>query len=254
MKHPVHSSQFIQRYMYIDKFSKSKILPLLFGFFWAVFCWGIGGISYYEILQAEAEQREIELSRRIIVIYDLVGEQGILVISFLLGIGSLYLGWRNYKIKNTPLLTQDELSSDEIFIPYHNDPYEVTESDISVLESQIGFSLPKDYRDFLLRYNGGRPIAGTFNDNIEIDYFYNLVTDNQELLLSEIFRDVPNYGYGLPIAHTLAGDLLILSAEGEVFFLDAYIFCNDDGEFLDETEDEPEYIAESFTELLESLY
>ncbi|AOF52334.1 SMI1/KNR4 family protein [Rodentibacter caecimuris] len=245
MRHPVHNPQFVQRYMYIDKLSKSKMLPLFIGFFWAVCCWGIGGVSYYQILQAEAEQKEIVLWRPVTVIYDLVGGEAVLVISLLLGIGSLYFGWRNYKIKNTSLI-QGESVNDE------TGSYKVTVGDINALERQIGFSLPQDYRDFLLRYNGGSPLASLFNDNIEIDYFYNLVTDNRELQLSEIFERLPNYG--LPIAVTFAGDLLILAPKGEIFFFDIEIFCDDEGEFLSDIDDEPECIAESFTALLEGLY
>lgn len=241
MTHPVHNPQFIQRYMYIDKLSKSKIFPLLFGFFWAVLCWGIGGMSYYQILQAEAEQREIRLWRPVARIYELAGGEAVLVISLLLGIGSLYFGWRNYKIKNTSS-KQDE---------YADKP---TYKDIMALEKQIGFLLPPDYRKYLLRHNGGKPIACKLNEYIEIDYFYNLVTENLELQLSEIFNNVPNYGYGLPIAQTLAGDLLVLSPEGAVLLFDVDIFADDDGEFLSDIDDEPEYIAESFTALLEGLY
>ncbi|MCQ9120407.1 hypothetical protein BKG95_09275 [Rodentibacter pneumotropicus] len=249
MKHPVHNLQFVQRYMYIDKLSTSKILPLLIGFFWAVCCWAIGGVSYYQILQAEAKQKEIVLWRPITVIYNLAGGEAVLVISLLLGIVSFYFGWRNYKIKNTPLI-QDKSKNDKA---HYNNPYKVTVGDISALEQQIGFSLPQDYRDFLLCYNGESPVACVFNDKIEIDYFYNLVTDNLELRLSEIFNNVPNYGYGLPIAQTLAGDLLVLSPKGEILFFDVEIFCDDEGEFLYDIEDEPECIAESFTMLLQSL-
>ncbi|OOF37907.1 hypothetical protein BKK47_10725 [Rodentibacter mrazii] len=197
-------------------------------------------MSYYQILQAEIEQRKIRLWRPVARIYELAGGEVVLVISLLLGVGSLYFGWRNYKIKNTSS-KQDE---------YADKP---TYKDIMVLEKQIGFLLPSDYRKYLLHYNGGTPIACKLNEYIQINYFYQLVTDNPRFRLSEIFETVPNYGYGLPIGKTIVGDLLVLSPEGAVLLFDVEEFTDDDGEF-DDIEGEPEYIAESFTALLEGLY
>jgi hypothetical protein len=34
---------------------------------------------------------------------------------------------------------------------------EVSEADLAAFEATLGYPLPDDYRDFLLRYNGGRP-------------------------------------------------------------------------------------------------
>ncbi|WP_207551853.1 SMI1/KNR4 family protein [Rodentibacter trehalosifermentans] len=210
-------------------------------------------MSYYQILQAEAEQKEIRLWRPLARIYELAGADAVLLISLLLGVGALYFGWRNYKIKNSPL-RRDKSANDEIFEPQDKRFYKATEQDIRDLEKQIGFLLPQDYRAFLLRYNGGFPTACVLNDNIIIDYFYYLVTDNREVRLSDVFKKVPNYGYGLPIATTLAGDILILSAEGEILFFDIEIMTDDDGAFISEIEYEPEWVTESFTALLEQLY
>jgi hypothetical protein len=49
----------------------------------------------------------------------------------------------------------------------------VTEEDILGFEKRFGYPLPKDYREFLLTYNGGRPVEGEVlgrDDQPEIPY------------------------------------------------------------------------------------
>jgi len=38
----------------------------------------------------------------------------------------------------------------------------LTETDIVNLEAELGFTLPVEYRAFLRRYNGGRPVPSAF--------------------------------------------------------------------------------------------
>ncbi|MCQ9122458.1 MULTISPECIES: SMI1/KNR4 family protein [Rodentibacter] len=118
--------------------------------------------------------------------------------------------------------------------------YVITQDDIVALEAEIGFSLPQDYIDFLMRYNGGDPSKSVFNENVVVQYFFALKSHYSGYLLI-------NMGdYGLAIAETPNGDQLVLSPTGKIYYFDHEIpYC--EGEEL-------EFVCESFTALLEGLY
>ncbi|MEO7093878.1 MAG: SMI1/KNR4 family protein [Polyangiales bacterium] len=51
----------------------------------------------------------------------------------------------------------------------------VDEAAIAAFEEKLGFALPADYREFLLRYNGGAPVVGRVNgrdDDPQTPYMY----------------------------------------------------------------------------------
>lgn len=50
--------------------------------------------------------------------------------------------------------------------------YVITQDDIVALEAEIGFSLPQDYIDFLMRYNGGDPSKSVFNENVVVHFLH----------------------------------------------------------------------------------
>src|SRR5215831_4403730 len=98
---------------------------------------------------------------------------------------------------------------------------EVSEADLAAFEATLGYPLPDDYRDFLLRYNGGRPsvIAVTGrDDDPTVPYahgdgvrgFYKLQTaaglvkNYQRLISPREYEDA--YGLGFPSDALQIGD------------------------------------------------
>lgn len=265
MKHPIDNEQFIQKYMYFGKMSKSRTFPIFYGIFLALLCWALGGMSYYKVTQAQAANESVSLWKPLALAYRFVGIEGIVAICGGLGLLSLYFGWRNYQIKNTQAsLEDDDIYEDELDEFYDSDethevlvlskypmyfvddgkpPYAVYPEDIEELEKLIGFKLPNDYAQFLMETNGGciDPVL-EIEEDWEIHEFLSVKGDEDD---HQLLKDVyPEYSqYGLPIVEFLAFDYyLILSPTGQIF-----VYNSDDME-------EPEYLAESFTDLLEKVY
>ena len=129
---------------------------------------------------------------------------------------------------------------------------------LSAIEQYWEFNLPKDYRKFLLKYNGGYPCKKIFNfdDNSSVvDCFYGFIKDFLKNILIK-YRDM---GIRYP-ANTLAigddvfGNLILLSVKGvdrgKVYFWDHDCEAEDGVE--------PDYsnltlIADSFDEFINSL-
>lgn len=263
MKHPIDNEQFIQKYMYFGKMSKSRTFPIFYGIFLALLCWALGGMSYYKVAQAQAANESVSLWKPLALVYRLVGIEGILAICGGLGLLSLYFGWRNYQIKNT----QESLEDDDIYEDYEFDaesnevlvlskypmcfvdngepPYAVYPEDIEELEKFIGFKLSNDYAQFLMETNGGciEPVL-LIDEYWEIHEFLSLKGDkDNHQLLKDVYPEFSQYG--LPIAEFLAVDYyLILSPTGQIF-----VYNSDD-----DSMEEPEYLAESFTALLDQVY
>lgn len=118
-------------------------------------------------------------------------------------------------------------------------------SDIISLERDIGYAMPKDYIEFLIKYNGGSPLECKIKDkDIIIDYFLAFKSEYKIYSLVDLYYEYFSQ-YGLPIATTPGDDYLILSRDGKIYYFDhenPYY----DGEKL-------ELIFNSFTELLENL-
>lgn len=104
-------------------------------------------------------------------------------------------------------------------------------TEIERLEERVG-KLPPDFREFLLRINGGRPDPAGFSfqagpraDESDVDWFFALGQGSPyEILHSlEVYRDRIPMGL-LPIASDPGGNLLLLSLRrddfGSVFFWD----------------------------------
>ena len=103
----------------------------------------------------------------------------------------------------------------------------IIENNIYKLESSIGFTLSSDYREFLLKYNGGQP---TLNE-VKIHDFPQSPTDvqvffgiNRSVKTSDICWYVSEFPdiitrIGVPIACDSGGALFILSPNKSVVYL-----------------------------------
>jgi hypothetical protein len=139
----------------------------------------------------------------------------------------------------------------------------ITEAELQQFEDELGILLPREYRDFLLAHNGGKPKPDTFN--VDMDGFKNTnrvicflgiapVTDHAAFAwyLKGYKGRIPHSL--LPIAYPLNIDLICLSVHakdyGRVYYWDHN---------WEVTETEPDYsnvhlVAENFTQFLELLY
>lgn len=128
----------------------------------------------------------------------------------------------------------------------------ITVEEISAFEEKIGHRLPSAYRDFLLAYNGGRPIPALVDIDdcpsgaSEVQVFLGLTGEFESETLEwswNVFRGrIPERL--LPIADDPFGNLFCLSLEGmdagQILFLDRY----------EESESRPYFVANNFTEFL----
>lgn len=136
----------------------------------------------------------------------------------------------------------------------------LSDADIAMLEKEIKVSLPHEYREFLLRKNGGRPVPSAFpidgfeNNPFGVIQVFFRISGNVET--SNIAWNFETMNGRLPdnliaIACTGSGDLICLSLYGEdagaVLFWDFY-----------NEPPEPSYanvyrIADSFEEFLDRI-
>lgn len=137
----------------------------------------------------------------------------------------------------------------------------LSDGDVKSLEKELGFLLPSKYREFLLSYNGGRPIPADFpitgfpnnpSGGIQIflgiDRKYN--SSNIAWSYKILSKRIPTFF--LPIAGTDVGNLVCLAIGGE----------NEGKVYLWDHENEhtpPTYrnvylIADSFQAFLNSIY
>jgi hypothetical protein len=139
----------------------------------------------------------------------------------------------------------------------------VDESSVAAFESTIGFRLPPDYRDFLLKFNGGEPTTPVFHlpdtkggyTDSAIRYFFSISDKSTFSLAHKYAIYVGRIPQGmLPIAADSGGNLVLLALvgvqSGKVFF------WNHDIEGLVEDPsslDHLSQVANSFSELCEKL-
>lgn len=130
-------------------------------------------------------------------------------------------------------------------------------------EHKFEMTLPNDYRDFLLTYNGGYPepdgfwIQGMDGNGSLVDRFLGIHGGEHDNLLGylEIYKEriPPNF---LPIAHDPGGNLICMSVEGED---KGKIYFWDHEEEADPDQGETAgyqnvyLIADSFTDFFENL-
>jgi cell wall assembly regulator SMI1 len=109
------------------------------------------------------------------------------------------------------------------------------EAAVAALETTVGFTLPPDYREFLLKFNGGEPTAtvfralnvrGTYSGSA-VRYFFSM-TDKSTFSLAYQYSIYAGAGRTpqemLPIATDAGGNLVLLALagpqSGKVFFWD----------------------------------
>ena len=140
---------------------------------------------------------------------------------------------------------------------------QLTLEQINNVETRIGFTLPNDYKNFLLNHNGGIPTPNEFkfiNTNNESsnsleDFFHSIFEENGEGNLERKYIYLTNsnriIGNILPIASDPFGNFVCISLDGEdkgkVYFWDHEL-----------EPEEPSYenlslIANSFSEFLNNL-
>ncbi len=131
---------------------------------------------------------------------------------------------------------------------------------LQAVEQYWGFQLPKSYRIFLLRSNGGSPIEKIFDfrnkkDGSCLDGFFGIVKDfNNNLLIYREYASKRVPKNMLPIADDVYGNLILLAVKnpdrGKIYFWDH--------ELEVEEGEEPTYenltlIADSFDEFINNL-
>jgi len=140
----------------------------------------------------------------------------------------------------------------------------INEAELANFESKIGYTLPVEYREFLLLYNGGKPIPDFFKVP-EWQYEETYVTELKGLAngkpvdLSELFDLLDGRlpkGF-IAIGSDPGGNQILLSLSndkrGQVYFFDHE---NEPDDATDNVEDYPNIylVANSFNEFLKNLY
>lgn len=133
-----------------------------------------------------------------------------------------------------------------------------TLNDIRMIENKFGFTMPKDFVNHYLKYNGGYPEKNVFvddkNNRYAVDYFIPIKSSNG-LDLKETLRLLndenikPNWL--IPFADEEGGNLFCYSLhENE---LGAIYYYNHEFEYGDNPEEHVKYLAKSLIIFIESL-
>jgi hypothetical protein len=144
----------------------------------------------------------------------------------------------------------------------------INENDLIKFENDKCLNLPKEYRNFLLKYNGGYwPEKNSFNfinraDGSDIQYFYGVNLPNKEKESSTSLdyqaeasgEDFPSKY--LAIANDSGGNQILLNLiNGKVYFWDHEImFDEEEGEDAETFEDNITLISNSFKDFIDGLY
>jgi hypothetical protein len=138
------------------------------------------------------------------------------------------------------------------------------ENCLRALEQIWEFQLPKEYRIFLLKYNGGRPNLTFFNykntddDGSVIDCFFGIYKDDNNNLLKNIMGVGDRYpSNSFPIADDVFGNRICIIVKGpdrgKIYFWDHETEADtDQGEVADYSN--MTLIADSFNEFIDGLY
>jgi len=142
----------------------------------------------------------------------------------------------------------------------------ISKKEIQKFEEKINSILPYDYRNFLLKYNGGKPKDYIFP---ETEKLYSLALD--ELYGLDVEKDVKdlNWNYDIlngyerimnqfiPIGNAINGDQFVLGVKGD---FKGKVYLWDHNEELDNDKfqenilpDNMYLLADSFTDFMEQL-
>lgn len=106
----------------------------------------------------------------------------------------------------------------------------IGQKDLLEVEEKIGCQLPDEYKSFLLKHNGGRPVIdGVRHNNEHFDYVGYFYAIRGEMYHDDLSRQVGEYkdmipeGY-LPIGESPGGDVFCISlkasTKGSIFHWD----------------------------------
>jgi len=133
-------------------------------------------------------------------------------------------------------------------------------SDIARIEEKLKVKLPEEYREFLLKYNGGKPIPDAVRHEGEyLDFVAFFYAARFNIYADDLLRNVEEYSeyildHYLPFAESPGGDVYCLSLKpdehGSVYYWD-HEMANYDGEPWEENMIK---LARSFDEFLAGLY
>ncbi|ELR64586.1 hypothetical protein C942_02399 [Photobacterium marinum] len=143
----------------------------------------------------------------------------------------------------------------------------LSEFELDSLEKKLKTRLPKDYRDFLLQFNGGEPQEDTIDfdgDKINISgasigYFYGLGTGSEDIqVCMELIGDIIPDGL-IPFADTPEGNYFLIStrsdSENYIYYKDHEV--EDTVDFSEQNNKLPESIVKvssSFSDFINQLY
>ncbi len=66
----------------------------------------------------------------------------------------------------------------------------ISSNDLIEVERKIGYQLPEEYKVFLLKHNGGRPVLdGVRHDNEHFDYVGHFYAIRGEMYYDDLFRN-----------------------------------------------------------------
>ena len=101
----------------------------------------------------------------------------------------------------------------------------IRQNDVSVLEKSLGFDLPESYKNYLIKFNGGRVKPNKFKSNdsqieSDIQFFFG-ITKNENYDIEKKYRYfldiISNETMLLPIAIDSGGNLILLSCSKDKF-------------------------------------
>lgn len=139
-------------------------------------------------------------------------------------------------------LKLDKRTMKQLISAYQTENINIEE--LESLEKLIGFSLPTDYKDFLLQNNGCVPSKNRIKSTSKaINHFFALKSAykyNSIIDLYENFAEI-----GVPIAQSPSGDTFLMNKNGEIYYFDHN---------LGEIDEKIGCIAKSFSDFLAMLY
>ena len=138
------------------------------------------------------------------------------------------------------------------------------ENCLRALEQIWCFQLPKEYRSFLLKYNGGEPSLSFFkyknkkDDGSVVDTFFGIYKDDNYNLLNKVIEIGDRHtSDSFPIASDVFGNRICIIVKGpnrgKIYFWDHEMEADtDQGEIADYSN--MTLISDSFNEFIDGLY
>jgi hypothetical protein len=122
------------------------------------------------------------------------------------------------------------------------------------LEHQIGYTLPDDYRSFLILHNGGQPECQTLNipdckSDVIVDTFFGIGKPHADIQfwLNELDDDLKDAF--LAIGFDLGANAFLMDkSDGSIYYWDSarHFSCSSD-------EENAFWVADSFSDLIQKL-